>query len=252
MNKRVNYSLIMLVMLISISALLANIYPLSQLAYAASQTSDLKHEVKQSLNQDNLCHSSDGCKQANEGQQITGNDNTASGFNDQSTNASSLSSTINATLSPGTTEPAGIQVLSGAQGPKGDMGASGPAGAQGPKGDTGKVGPHGETGPAGEGIKFGHLIVIKHVININGGTADASDYTIHINGYNQIPDTFTGSEEGTNVTLGFGSYSVSETPAPPFKQHTVSSTFSEDCSGVIHPDETKTCTITNIYNPGFG
>jgi hypothetical protein len=51
------------------------------------------------------------------------------------------------------------------------------------------------------------------------------------------------------VTLGFGSYSISETPAPLFKQHTTSSSFSEDCSGVIHPDETKTCTITNIYNP---
>jgi hypothetical protein len=58
------------------------------------------------------------------------------------------------------------------------------------------VGPQGETGPAGEGIKFGHLIVVNHVTNINGGTADASDYIIHINGYNQIPDTLLGLSKG--------------------------------------------------------
>ncbi len=88
-----------------------------QSVYASSlKTSDLKQEDKQNLNQDNLCHRFDGCKQSNEGQQITGNDNTASGFNDQSTtNTSSLSSN-SAASSLGT------------QGPSGTNGAQGPAG----------------------------------------------------------------------------------------------------------------------------
>jgi hypothetical protein len=51
------------------------------------------------------------------------------------------------------------------------------------------------------------LKVIEHVINLNGGIAKPSDYTIHINGNNQSPDTFLESEEGTDVTLGFDSYS---------------------------------------------
>src|SRR4051812_8538224 len=38
------------------------------------------------LSQDNLCYRSPECKQANEGEQITGKDNEASGFNDQGIN----------------------------------------------------------------------------------------------------------------------------------------------------------------------
>ena len=75
--------------------------------------------------------------------------------------------------------------------------------------------------------------------------AKSSDYTIHVNGNNQFPDTFQGSDEGTDVTLGFGSYSVSETF--PFT-HGNTALYREDCSGVIHPNETKTCTITNSFN----
>jgi len=108
----------------------------------------------------------------------------------------------------------------------------------------------GPQGPAGQGVEFGHLVVIKHVININGGDAVASDFTIHVSGNHQSPDTFPGSEMGTEVTLGFGSYQVTEETVPnsPIGQHT-STQFSKDCSGVIHPDETKTCTINNLFNP---
>ena len=42
--------------------------------------------TNQHLSQDNLCYRDDGCEQANEGQQIEGKDNDASGFNDQSKN----------------------------------------------------------------------------------------------------------------------------------------------------------------------
>ena len=38
------------------------------------------------MEQQNLCQRSDSCKQANDGQLITGNDTLADGFNDQSNN----------------------------------------------------------------------------------------------------------------------------------------------------------------------
>ena len=92
------------------------------------------------------------------------------------------------------------------------------------------------------------MIVIKHIVGAVGAfNTKASDYTIHVDGNNQDPDTFPGLEDGTDVTLGFGSYSVSEIIGP--QVHFPGSTqFSEDCKGVIHPDETNTCIITNIVN----
>jgi hypothetical protein len=104
--------------------------------------------------------------------------------------------------------------------------------------------------PPGQGVLFGHLIVIKHVVNENGGNANASDFTIHVTGNHQSPDTFPGSETGTDVTLGVGSYQVTEEipDNTVLSQHTHTQ-YSADCSGVIHPDETKTCTVTNFFNP---
>jgi hypothetical protein len=92
------------------------------------------------------------------------------------------------------------------------------------------------------------LVVIKHVVNSGGpNPAKVSDYTIHIDGNNQDPDTFQGSEDGTDATIRFGSYSVSEVIGPQVHFHR-SNHFSEDCKGVIHPGETKTCIITNNVN----
>ena len=93
------------------------------------------------------------------------------------------------------------------------------------------------------------MIVGVHVNNTNGGNVNASNYTININGNNQVPDTFLGYEKGTNISLGFGSYSVSEIPNFPFGQHTTGITFSQGCSGVIHPNEIKGCSININYNP---
>ena len=110
-------AVIIVISLASMFALLPNPNPSQQQSvYASSpKTSDLKQEDKQNLNQDNLCHRSDGCEQANEGQQIEGNDNTASGFNDQSTtNTSSLSSS------------SGPQGQQGQAGPRGEPGTAGP------------------------------------------------------------------------------------------------------------------------------
>jgi hypothetical protein len=81
---------------------------------SASSETD-KKSASQKLDQDNFCYRGDkDCQQANEGQQATGNDNVASGFNDQSTTDISSLSSI------------GPQGQQGPAGPKGEPGAAGP------------------------------------------------------------------------------------------------------------------------------
>ncbi len=89
-----------------------------------------------------------------------------------------------------------------------------------------------------------YLIVNKHVINDNGGTASASDFTLYVSGNSPLPGSFSGSEHGTNVTLYEGWYSVGEYWNPNYIQSS-----SSDCSGYIYAGETKTCTITNDDKP---
>ena len=45
-----------------------------------------KKSANQHMDQDNFCYRGDECQQANQGQQIVGEDNEAKGFNDQSAN----------------------------------------------------------------------------------------------------------------------------------------------------------------------
>ena len=55
---------------------------------SASSESD-KKSASQHQDQDNFCYRGDDCQQANQGQQIVGKDNDATGFNDQSRNLQS-------------------------------------------------------------------------------------------------------------------------------------------------------------------
>ena len=86
-----------------------------------------------------------------------------------------------------------------------------------------------------------HLIVIKHVVNDNGGSAKSSDFTMTVtNAANPAP--FPGADTpGTNVAINAGSYSVGESSLDGYQQTSAST----DCSGNIALGETKTCTITN-------
>jgi uncharacterized cupredoxin-like copper-binding protein/plastocyanin len=84
------------------------------------------------------------------------------------------------------------------------------------------------------------LIVIKYVINDNGGTALAGDFTMDVTGTNTSPASFAGDESGTTVALDAGSYSVDETGPAGY-----AASFSADCTGSIAIGETKTCTVTN-------
>jgi len=85
------------------------------------------------------------------------------------------------------------------------------------------------------------LHVIKTVINNNGGTAVASDFTLNVSGTNVSTSSFAGSTTGVDVTLDAGSYEITEPVVPTG----YSQTGSGDCSGTIVAGETKTCTITN-------
>ncbi len=89
-----------------------------------------------------------------------------------------------------------------------------------------------------------HLIVIKHVINDNGGSASASDFTIFIDGVSVEGDSsFAGAESpGVDKTLtSVGNYAIGEIPGVPG----YAGSFSTDCAGTIALGQTKTCTVTN-------
>jgi hypothetical protein len=72
----------------------------------------------------------------------------------------------------------------------------------------------------------GHLVVIKHVINDNGGTGTAKDFTL------SVSRSFPGAE-----SPGPAGYTQS---------------LSGDCSGSINAGDNKECTVTNNDNPQTG
>jgi hypothetical protein len=84
------------------------------------------------------------------------------------------------------------------------------------------------------------LMVIKHVINDDGGWKTADDFTMNVAGTNVSTSNFPGSEAGVAVTLKAGSYSVDEDNDSGYEK-----TIGYNCSGSISVGETKTCTITN-------
>jgi hypothetical protein len=89
------------------------------------------------------------------------------------------------------------------------------------------------------------LTIIKSVVNDNGGTLGASDFTMHVTGTNVSSAQFPGSASGTVITLDPGAYSVTEDGIGSY-----AGTLSADCSGTIAFGESKTCTVTNDDIPG--
>ncbi len=88
------------------------------------------------------------------------------------------------------------------------------------------------------------LIVIKHVINDDGGTKSAGDFTINVTADSPVPASFSGSEVGTAVIVNPGAYSVDE-----IEDIGYTKSLSSDCSGTIIAGDIKTCTITNDDKP---
>lgn len=92
--------------------------------------------------------------------------------------------------------------------------------------------------------KLPKLTVIKHVINDNGGTKKAGDFTMRVSGTSlPTPSSFAGSESGTIVGFTIpnsGTYSVDEDAVYGYQK-----TIGSGCSGTIDWGVEKTCTITN-------
>ena len=84
------------------------------------------------------------------------------------------------------------------------------------------------------------LTVIKTVINDNGGTAVASDFTMNVTATNPSLASFPGNAAGTTITLDAGAYSLAETGPAGYAE-----SQSVDCSGTIAIGQSLTCTITN-------
>lgn len=106
------------------------------------------------------------------------------------------------------------------------------------------VAEHGDTiGPC-QGELTAHLVVIKHVINGDSGTAVAGDFTITVSGVTVLGGNLIPGAEapGTTLTLhSVGAYSVQETAGP----ERYMPSYSDECEGTIALGETKTCTVTN-------
>src|SRR5207247_9875658 len=66
------------------------------------------------------------------------------------------------------------------------------------------------------GLRTGTLRVKKHVVNDNGGTKSAADFTPHVkSGATEVTGSpAAGSETGTAYTLTVGTYAVSVDGAP--------------------------------------
>lgn len=92
------------------------------------------------------------------------------------------------------------------------------------------------------------LIVKKVVVNNNGGTKKANEFTFSVNGGDAVAFTQSTDElHGENKfdTLSKGTYSVTETPSVGY------SISYDNCNNLsISNGETKTCTITNTRDVG--
>ncbi len=87
------------------------------------------------------------------------------------------------------------------------------------------------------------LLVVKVIVNNKDmGNKTSSDFKVTIHANDPIPISFIGNSNGTNVELGMGMYSVSQSTFPGYV-----TTYSNDCFGGIMAAVTKMCVITNAY-----
>lgn len=96
------------------------------------------------------------------------------------------------------------------------------------------------------------IMVIKHVINDNGGTEDADDFTMHIWDaamFDVTGSPFDGDESGTTVDVSAGDYTVGEDANPDYMM-TITGDCAADGSITVLAGEDYTCTVTNDDIPG--
>ncbi len=95
----------------------------------------------------------------------------------------------------------------------------------------------------------GTLIIVKDVVNDDGGVGVAEDFELNLeyfDGEATSTQAFAGNASGTEFILEEGSYSVIET-----ENGSYSASYSEGCSGYLEAGTTTTCIVTNddIYTP---
>jgi hypothetical protein len=101
-------------------------------------------------------------------------------------------------------------------------------------------------------VKEGTLVVKKNVVNDNGGTKTAADFTLHVkSGTNDVTGSpAAGSAAGVSYSLAPGTYVVSEESPPSGYMQTG---FSGDCNAsgsvTVTAGGSVTCTITNDDQP---
>ncbi|PIY96496.1 MAG: hypothetical protein COY66_03995, partial [Candidatus Kerfeldbacteria bacterium CG_4_10_14_0_8_um_filter_42_10] len=92
----------------------------------------------------------------------------------------------------------------------------------------------------------GTLIVIKHV---DGGSAQASDWTMEVNGPEYF--SFPGQEApGTSNTVTTGNYVVTETGGPAGYSLSYSGDCDQNGNVRVGPNQKKICTLTNTRDTG--
>ena len=95
------------------------------------------------------------------------------------------------------------------------------------------------------------LTVVKHVVNDNGGTASAGDWTMHIKAGDPLIDVnfqspFPGEDvPGTERTLSAGTFVVSESGGPMGYAATIGGACALDGTVTLALAQTASCTITN-------
>ena len=160
----------------------------------------------QNMNQENLCYRTNTCRQSNVGQNTLGNDNSVTGFADQSDNLKLPAPPVTPTTSANQTT-----------------------------GNSTPLTPSTTPAPT-----TATLTVTKIVSGSSSFTA--SNFTIHVTGNSPIPADFAGSSTGVDVTLNPGIFNVTETiPAGSLFNRS----FTGNCHGTVAAGEHLTCTITN-------
>lgn len=86
----------------------------------------------------------------------------------------------------------------------------------------------------------GTVIIIKEVINDDGGTNVAEDFSLTLTGEEDFESTVAGSETGVIVKVPQGDYEVAEDDSLGYEV-----SYSDDCEGSVDAGEVVTCTVTN-------
>ena len=92
-----------------------------------------------------------------------------------------------------------------------------------------------------EQSQFGFLIITTNVINDNGGTKQASDFTINMLGSQSLPPSFhaSPSPQVQIISIQEGEYSISVPNA-----HGYEISFGNQCEGQMKAGDKKSCSIT--------